>query len=75
MSARLQKLILEQLSKLSEDKQMEVLSYAQALAAHKAAGVPGSDLLRFAGAIPALQLDQMERAIEDGCEKVDRSEW
>jgi hypothetical protein len=38
-------------------------------------GVPGRQLLRFAGSIPANDLQTMTQAIEAGCEGIDRSEW
>ena len=38
-------------------------------------GVPGSQLLRFAGGIPASDLPVMAEAIEAGCERVDRDQW
>jgi hypothetical protein len=37
--------------------------------------VPGKDLLRFAGAIEAEDLIAIERAIHEGCEKVNLDEW
>ena len=38
-------------------------------------GVPGKQLLSFAGTIPVADLKTMEHAIEDTCEKVDLNEW
>ena len=38
-------------------------------------GVPGKTLLRFAGTIPADDLDLMERVIEEECEQVDADGW
>ncbi len=38
-------------------------------------GTPGKDLLRFAGTIPAEDVDEMMRAIEEMCERVDPDEW
>jgi putative addiction module component (TIGR02574 family) len=38
-------------------------------------GVPGRDLLRFAGTIDAESARAMEEAIEEGCERVDLEEW
>jgi hypothetical protein len=38
-------------------------------------GVPGKQLLSFAGTIPADDLKAMEQAIEDNCEKADLNEW
>jgi hypothetical protein len=38
-------------------------------------GVKGKELLRFAGAISAEDLDAMEKSIEEGCERVVPGEW
>jgi hypothetical protein len=38
-------------------------------------GVPGPQLLRFAGAISPDDLQLMRQAIEEGCERVDTNEW
>jgi hypothetical protein len=40
-----------------------------------ARGVDGRQLLRFAGAIPPEDLALMERAIEEGCERIDGDDW
>lgn len=49
-----------------------MLDYAANL--NRLQGTPSELLLTFAGSIPADQLDQMEKAIED-CERVDLDEW
>jgi hypothetical protein len=36
-------------------------------------GVPGRTLLRFAGTIPVADALAMEQAVDEGCEKVDRT--
>ena len=38
-------------------------------------GSPGKDLLRFSGMIEKEDLDIMERAIEEECERIDSGEW
>lgn len=38
-------------------------------------GVPGRQLVRFAGAIPPDDLQLMQQAIEADCERVDANEW
>ena len=35
----------------------------------------GADLLKFAGSFEEAELIKMSKAIEEGCEKVDPSEW
>jgi hypothetical protein len=37
-------------------------------------GIPGRELLRFAGTIPAEDLDEMARVIEEECERTDPDE-
>ena len=50
--------------------QRRVLEFAHALATSEPKGVPGASLLRFAGTISKEDLDLMEKAIEEDCEKV-----
>jgi hypothetical protein len=37
--------------------------------------VPGKELLRFAGILTPEEAELMERAIEEGCERVDQGDW
>ena len=64
--------IIAQLDKLPYALQLRVLDFAKAIIPK---GVDGKSLLRFEGAIPADDLKLMSKAIEEGCEKVDISEW
>ena len=75
MSSLLKEQILAQLDHLPDAEQRRVLDFARSLASNNLVGVPGKDLLRFAGLIEADDLQLMAQAIEDGCEKVDASEW
>lgn len=75
MSKHLQGEILEQLRMLPVAEQCRVLEFARALALARPRGVPGKELLRFAGTIPRDQLQQMKDAIEEGCEQVDAKDW
>ena len=52
-----------------------MLDFARALAVKTPRGVPGKELLSFAGAIKTDDLEIMTKAIEQGCEKVDSGEW
>ena len=70
-----EKEIINQLNKLSSQQQQQVLDFARFLAMTKPVGVPGKELLRFAGAIPADDLNLMAQAINEGCEQVDLNEW
>lgn len=69
----LEKAILDQLDRLAPEEQMEVLAYARALA--QPIGIPGQEMLHFAGLIPPADLEEMERAIEEGCEQIDSDGW
>lgn len=60
----------ERLSVLGPDQQRQVLEYARALSEAPRRGVPGQALLRFASAIPANDLREIARAVEEGCEGV-----
>lgn len=65
--------IIEQVDRLDDAQQRQVLEFARRVAAPSA--VPSLDLLRFAGSIDRSDLDTMSKAIEDGCERVDPSGW
>ncbi len=67
--------VVEQLETLPATLQQQVLEFIQTLKASTPPGVPGRQLLRFAGAIPADDLQLMRQAIEEGCEQVDMNEW
>ena len=65
--------ILQEVGQLNSEQQREVLGFARLLRLKK--GNPGHDLLRFAGTIDAGDLEQMSRAIEADCERVDPNAW
>ncbi len=67
--------VIEQLKVLPNDLQWRVLEFARTLAISTPRGVPGKQLLQFAGAIPLADVQVMRQAIEDGCEKVNADEW
>jgi hypothetical protein len=67
--------VVEQLKDMPENLQQQVLEYARALAGSKIQGVPGQQLLSFAGAIPTDDIHLMREAIEQDCVQVDTSEW
>jgi hypothetical protein len=52
-----------------------VLHVEDSAALHTAEGIAGADLLRFAGAMSAEDLQDVTRVIEQGCEQVDADEW
>jgi len=63
--------VVEHPKELPYGLQWRVLEFTCALALTTPRGVPGKQLLRFAGAIPASDVELMRRAIEQGCERVD----
>ncbi|MDP2157570.1 MAG: hypothetical protein Q8K68_07680 [Nitrospirota bacterium] len=64
-----------QIGQLDYEHQRRVLDFARALALSGVKGVPGKQLLSFAGAISIDDLKAMEQAIANGCEKIDLNEW
>lgn len=75
MSQILQSQIIEQIEQLSDEQQQITLEFIRSLNFAEKKGVPGTDLLRFAGAISLDDLRAMEEAITTGCERVDANEW
>ena len=73
-SLSIQDTIRECVERLPGADQMRVLEYAKSLARPRR-GVPGRDLLKFAGTISPEDLEVMRLAIEEGCERVDPDEW
>lgn len=65
----------ERLSMLRPDQRLQVLEYARALSEGPRRGVKGESLLRFAGALSREQAEDLARAVEDGCERVDPDAW
>ena len=66
--------IFAELNELPLEQQREVLAFARSLKSQPS-GVKGSSLLSFAGSIFPDDLVQMQRAIEESCERVDLDEW
>jgi hypothetical protein len=67
--------VIEQMKVLPYEMQWRVLEFTRALALSAPRGVAGSQLLPFAGAIAASDLELMRETIEQGCEQVDADEW
>jgi hypothetical protein len=75
MSSAIKTRVIEQLDTLPENLQRQVLEFVEALQVIARQGVPGKQLLQFAGAIPLDDLESIHQAIENGCEQVDPNEW
>jgi hypothetical protein len=65
--------IIKKLDHMPPELQLRVLDFTQALVQPK--GVPGKQLLRFAGILKADDIRAITQAIEEGCEQVEISEW
>jgi hypothetical protein len=66
--------LIEQLKAMPQHLQWRVLEFARTLVNVEVQGTPGQQLLRFAGSIPADDLQLMREAIEQDCEQVDITE-
>ncbi len=72
----LEQQLLNELRRLDSTKQQRVLAFVRELAEMgKPRGVPAAELLRFGGLIPREDLEEMRRAIEEECERIDYDEW
>ena len=71
-----EKSIIECIGALTEEQQQDVLRLVQTLMNGKPRGVSGEELIRRAAhiKIPPEDLEEMKRAIEEGCEQID-DEW
>ncbi len=67
--------VVEQLKVMPQHLQWQVLEFVRALVKADVRGTPGLQLLRFAGSIPADDLQLMREAIEQDCERIDVDEW
>ncbi len=63
------------LENLDPRRQQEVLEFAQSLVIRRSRGVPGRELLHFAGALSPEEAHEMMEAIDEDCGKVDLSAW
>ena len=64
-----------ELARLDEADRKKVLEYARTLAERTPRRVSGASLLPLAGSVPGADMDEMEAAIEEGCEKVNPGAW
>ena len=67
--------IQQTLNHLQLEQKLQVLEFARNLAVAPIRGVPGSALLRFAGAIHIDDLATISQAVNEDCETVDSNEW
>ncbi len=81
-SATLDQELHQQFKLLAPNQQREVIDLVRLLASQssivpqeKRTGVPGSELLKFAGTLSDEDAAEMLQAIEEGCERVDPDDW
>ncbi len=67
--------VIRELRTLPQELQWRVLEFTRALAQSTPHGIPGQQLLRFAGALSPDDATLIREAIEQGCEQVDAGEW
>lgn len=74
--------VLEQLDALDAEGKRKVLDFSRELSAREASvrlprpvGDTGGALLAFAGTIPAEDLEEIRRAVEEDCERIDEEGW
>lgn len=67
--------IVERVDKLPPEMQEQVLRFVVSLKPPAQKGESGLALRRFSGSLDAASADQMIRAIEAECERVDAGEW
>ena len=75
MGKGLEQEVAEQLGRLDDARQRQVLDFARSLADTSLRGTPGTDLIRFFGAISRDDLDRITIEIERGCAQVDTHGW
>ena len=74
----LRKRVLDNLDALDRRGKLRVLDFTRELAAENESRRPRDTrkaLLALAGSIPKEDLEEMRRAIEEGCEQVDEESW
>lgn len=74
MSA-LEEEINERLKKLSPEKREQVLEYTRTLSGKTPRGTPGEALRPFFGIWSKEEGEEIKRAIEEACERVNPNEW
>lgn len=76
VNAQLHDELVTQLGRLSLPEQQKVLDYARSLGSRATVhGIPGSELVKFAGTISPEDCKAMMESIEAGCEQVDSNQW
>lgn len=64
-----------QLEHLRPEAQQRVLEFARALVITRPRGVPGKELLHFAGSLSPEEAKEMMESIDEDCGQVDLDAW
>jgi hypothetical protein len=67
--------IVDRLDRLSPELQEQVLQFVTSLTCSPSTGERGTTLLQFAGTLDSASANEMRRAIEQECERVDAADW
>lgn len=68
--------LLEQVNKLDDERQQRLLNYARLLNnVPDVRGESGKSLITSAGMFGKQDLEEMQRAIEEDCERIDWGGW
>jgi hypothetical protein len=73
--ATIEQEILKELDRLPPELQRQVLEFTRSLTLSTPKGVPGQQLLRFAGVLNTEDAQAMTQVIEAECERVDSNAW
>ncbi len=66
--------LFKEIARLDESDRKRVLEYARSLG-RTPRGVSGESLLSLAGSVSDSDMSEIESAIEEGCEKVNKGGW
>lgn len=67
--------ILDDLDRLPREKQLEAAQMVHSLVSTRPRGATVEEVMSVTGLIDHESAEQMRRAIEEGCERIDRDEW
>jgi hypothetical protein len=63
------------ISLLNIEQQQRLLEFIDVLITKPKSIEKRNPLLQFAGAIPKQEVEKMEKAIQEGCENIDKNDW
>ena len=75
LSSLVERELHQHLEGLPLGQQHQVLDFARALTATRTQGVPGRNLLSFAGTIEQADLLIMSQAADEDCEQINLQDW